>query len=36
MEWIDSCVSFGAGLKRSQGELPTGKALFNLVVRGAK
>jgi len=36
MEWIKSCVSFGAGLKRSQGELFTGKALLNLEVRGAK
>jgi len=31
-----SCDLFGAGLKRSQGELPTGKALFNREVRGAK
>jgi len=29
-EWIESCVSFGAGLNCFQGELCTGKALLRL------
>jgi len=36
MEWIDNCVSFRGGLKRSQGEFPIRKALLSLVLRGAK